>query len=276
MSEPYAPQVLRVKVQKLRKARPDDNLYTVLDITSQATGPRSLLIQVIRPLVYLVFDPALLLASTFNSIVFGIVYLVIVTLADVFGRGYGHSVGIVGTDFLACGVGMIIGTFATIKAMDAIFKRDSTTGKMMYQPESRLLSCVVGITLMSGGLFMYGFSALRTHFMVPLIGIAIFTCGSMNIMMAIQLYSVDGFAFPASAFAAISVLRCLFAGAFPLFGPRLFESLGVDWGVGLLAFLALGLGVPMVALLYFFGARLRKIGVERMDRFEGRGGKSSL
>lgn len=275
LSETYAPQVLRLKVQKLRKSRSDDNLYSVLDISSHSTtGFRFLLTQAIRPLVYLAVDPALLFASIFYSVVFGIVYLVIVTLGDVFGRGYGHSVGIVGTDFLSCGVGMIIGTIGTIKAMEAIFKRDVTTGKMNYQPESRLLSCIVGIALMVGGLFMYGFSATRTHFIVPLIGITIFTAGCMNVLLAIQLYSVDGFEFPASAFAAISVLRCLFAGAFPLFGPKLFESLGVDWGVALLAFLTLGLGAPMILLLYLFGSRLRKIGVERMDRFEGRGAKS--
>ena len=79
----------------------------------------------------------------------------------------------------------MIGTVVSIKAMDAIFKRDTTTGKMMYQPESRcvtgifgcleretltdyfrLLSCGVGVALMVGGLFMYGFTALRTHFIV--------------------------------------------------------------------------------------------------------------
>jgi hypothetical protein len=112
----------------------------------------------------------------------------------------------------------------------------------------------------------------------------------MSIMVSIQLYAVDGFKFPASAFASISVLRCLFAGAFPLFGPKLFHELGVDWGVALLAFLTLGLGLPLVGLvcltssrpvplldhrltvhqLYVFGPKLRKIGVERMDRFEGR------
>lgn len=70
-------------------------------------------------------------------------------------------------------------------------------------------------------------------------------------MMAIQLYAVDGFKFPASAFASISVLRCLFAGVFPLFGPKLFEELGVDWGVGLLAFLTLGVGLPLVLIVCF-------------------------
>jgi hypothetical protein len=82
--------------------------------------------------------------------------------------------------------------------------------------------------------------------------------GGMNITLALQLYAVDGFKFPASAVAAISFLRCFFAGAFPLFGERLFARLGLDWGVGLLAFLVLGAGLPLVGLvskstLYFSG-----------------------
>lgn len=36
---------------------------------------------------------------------------------------------------------------------------------------------------------------------------------------------------------------------FPLFGERLFEAIGVDWGVGMLAFLTLGLGGPFFPLV---------------------------
>jgi hypothetical protein len=51
--------------------------------------------------------------------------------------GYGHSVGIVGTDFLAAGIGMIIGTAATIKVMQAIFSKGGLEGRKKYKPESR-------------------------------------------------------------------------------------------------------------------------------------------
>ena len=113
------------------------------------------------------------------------------------------------------------------------------------------------------------------------------------------------FKFSASAFASsmtvvlpgfsqaltslVSALRFLFVGAFPLFGLKLFEKLGVDWGIALLAFLVLGLGLPLLLLvsmtlslscteedilvmpmqLYLFGPKLRKLGAERMDKFVG-------
>ena len=47
----------------------------------------------------------------------------------------------------------------------------------------------------------------------------------------------------------VSVLRCVFAGVFPLFGSKLFTKLGIDWGMGLLAFLLLGIGIPFIPLV---------------------------
>jgi hypothetical protein len=166
LPESYAPRVLQNKLRTAKNANPALHLYTVLDLQERPSGSAALISDFIRPLAYLLLDPALLLASLFYSVVFGVIYLIIVTYADVFGTGYGHSVGIVGTDFLAAGIGMLLGTFATIKAMEAIFKRDAASGQMKYKPESRLISCAVGGTLLVGGLFMYGFTALRTHFMV--------------------------------------------------------------------------------------------------------------
>jgi hypothetical protein len=43
----------------------------------------------------------------------------------------------------------------------------------------------------------------------------------------------------------------VFAGVFPLFGFKLFERLGIDWGVALLAFLNLGVGVVVIPVVRF-------------------------
>ncbi|GAB1318346.1 hypothetical protein MFIFM68171_08556 [Madurella fahalii] len=273
LDESYAPWILQTKLRRARAKSHRADFYSVLDLNSVAKATLgSVLVQFIRPVIYLVVDPALLLASLFYSMCFGVAYLVLVTYADVFGFGYGHSVGIIGTDFLALGVGMIIGTVGTMKLMEAVFKKDSPKDKP-FKPESRLLSCAPGLVLGAGGLLLYGFAAFKTHFIVPLIGIAIFAVGVMSIMpdmqIAIQVFTVESFEFPASAFASISVLRCLFAGAFPLFGQKLFVAVGVDWGIALLAFLILGIGLPFVPVMYKYGPRLRKVGAANMARLEG-------
>ena len=47
----------------------------------------------------------------------------------------------------------------------------------------------------------------------------------------------------------VSILRCLFGGAFPLFGGDLFKALGVGWGVGLMAFLTIGICLPLTVIV---------------------------
>ena len=49
--------------------------------------------------------------------------------------------------------------------------------------------------------------------------------------------------------------------AFPVFAPQLYRGpLGYGWGSSLLALLFAGIGFPVVAVLWFFGERLRGVG----------------
>ena len=248
LKECYIPTLLQRKLAMVKPGNPC--AYTVLDLRNESRpkGARALLSDSMRPIIYLVLDPALSLLSLYFAVVFGILYLVVVTFYTVFGEGYGHSAGIVGVDLLSEGIGAFIGLIATIRLFNIVYRRNEDS-KATYKHESRLITAFGGSFLVGGGLFMYGFSALRTHFMVPLVGVAIFSFGLINVFLAIQLYIIDSFDYPASAVSALNTLRCAFAGAFPLFGKRLFEALGLDWGVGLLAFLSLGLGLPFLPMV---------------------------
>ena len=95
----------------------------------------------------------------------------------------------------------MIGLFVTVPLLDVIYTRASAPGKT-YHPETRLVAAFGGTMVTAAGLFMYGFSSGRTHFIIPLIGVALFAAGSMNVGLAIQLYAVDCFQFLASAVAA--------------------------------------------------------------------------
>lgn len=249
LKECYAPTLLQQKLKKARFRRPES--YTALDLRDDRPkrGTRALFGEIQRPIVYLLLQPGLALLSFYYSVIFGTFYLVVITFYSVFGAGgYGHSTGIVGVDLLSEGVGAVLGTIVTVKLFNILFDRQDQS-KVSYKHETRLIAAFGGGILTSAGLFIYGFTALKTHFMVPLVGIAIFCFGVLNTFLAIQLYCIDAFDYPASAVAALSFLRCLFAAVFPLFGRRLFDALGVDWGVGLLGFLTLGIGIPFVPMV---------------------------
>lgn len=77
--------------------------------------------------------------------------------------------------------------------------------------------------------------------------------------MPAQLYLVDAFgpAQAASALAALTMLRSIFAAFLPLAGPPLYEALGLGWGNTLLGLLALAF-VPVPILFYKYGTVLRQ------------------
>lgn len=137
----YIPALLRRKLATKRKEqRPSDHLYTVLDLQKDDQTIRRpakhVMDQRIRPMVYLISDPALLLLSIYYSFVFGVLYLVIVTFYTVFGNGDGHSPGIVMVDLLAEGIGALLGLPVTVKRMELVYAR-ATQSKGEYKSETR-------------------------------------------------------------------------------------------------------------------------------------------
>ena len=139
--ECFIPALLRRKLAtECKEQSPGDHLYTVLDLQRDDQPIRRpakhVMDQCIRPMVYLVFDPALLLLSIYYSFVFGVLYLVIVTFYRVFGNGYGHSPGIIGVDLLAEGIGALLGLPVTVKLMEVVYAR-ATQSKEEYKSETR-------------------------------------------------------------------------------------------------------------------------------------------
>jgi hypothetical protein len=62
--------------------------------------------------------------------------------------------------------------------------------------------------------------------------------------------------YAASVLAANSVLRCLFATAFPLFTTQMYKSLGNQWAGSIPAFLTLAC-VPFPFLFHQYGRKVR-------------------
>lgn len=170
LHESYVPALLRWKVARERKGHSNSALYSVLDLElnkRQHKAKVSVLVEASRPglfmhnassslanllVMYLLLDPALLLLSLYYAFVFGVLYLVIVSVGSalllisaedtdikqfhiVFGdNGYGHSPGVVGVDLISEGVGAMIGMVGTSKVMEIVYKKQD---KSKYKAESR-------------------------------------------------------------------------------------------------------------------------------------------
>jgi len=62
--------------------------------------------------------------------------------------------------------------------------------------------------------------------------------------------------YAASAIAANTLLRSILGSMVPLFGYKMYESLGLGWGNSLLGFIAIAF-LPLPVLFYKFGERIR-------------------
>lgn len=140
---------------------------------------------IIRPLKLLVVTPIVTLMALYVAITYGILYLLITTFSFVYTGQYGFDEGTSGLTFLPAGIGMMIGVVLFGFLSDAMVKRNKAAG-LEHKPEVRLapaLTIPSGFTLPIG-LFIYGWATDKgVHWIVPMIGVVIFTAGLMGVMV---------------------------------------------------------------------------------------------
>lgn len=234
---------------------------------------------IVRPLKLLVVTPIVTLMALYVAITYGILYLLITTFSFVYTGQYGFDEGTSGLAFIPAGLGMMIGVVTFGILSDAMVKRNKAAG-LEHKPEVRLapaLTIPSGLAL-PAGLFIYGWTTDKgVHWIVPMIGVLIFTAGLMGVMvsrslnlvvtckqkltrchqMSVQNYLLDTYPrHAASVTAALTVLRSLLGAVLPLGGLQMYNALGLGWGNSLLAFVSLAL-VPIPFVFFIFGERIR-------------------
>ncbi|RYP03687.1 hypothetical protein DL765_010418 [Monosporascus sp. GIB2] len=127
------------------------------------------------------------------AIVYGILYLLITTFSFVYARQNGFSEGDTGLTFLPAGLGKLIGVIMFSALRDKIVKYNKDKGNT-HKPEIQItpvLTIPSGIAL-PVDLFIYGWTAEYTvHWIVPMIGVLIFSTGLMGVMFNVQNYLLD-------------------------------------------------------------------------------------
>jgi MFS family permease len=151
---------------------------------------------------------------------------------------------------------MVCGVFCCRYTLDRYVRYQK--GKSGAKPEHRLVPMVAGGIVVPIGLLVYGWTAqVRAHWILPVLGLAIFGFSAATTLISSFSYLVDAFGiYAASAVAAIITLRCIAGVVLPLAGPALFAKLGLGWGTTLLAFIALAF-MPVPFVMMRTGERIR-------------------
>ena len=138
-------------------------------------------------------------------------YLVLSTFPSVWEEVYHESTGIGGLNYISLGIGFFLGTQICAPINDRIYRKLKKRNNNVGKPEFRVPLMVPGAILVPIGLFIYGWTAYEhTHWILPNIGAAIFSAGTIMGFQCCQTYIVDAYSrFAASAVASAVVLRSL-------------------------------------------------------------------
>ena len=192
---------------------------------------------------------------------YGLTYLVLSTFPTLFTSPayYAMSTERGGLNYLALGLGYVLGAEMTARISDSVYNRLKRQNNACGRPEFRAPVMLPAAVLLPVGFLIYGWTAAtHQHYLLPDLGALLIAMGTVAGIQSMQAYVVDAYArYAASGMAAVMVLRSLAGFGFPLFAPAMYKALGYGWGNSVLAFVAMGLGAPAPWVLWRFGAALR-------------------
>jgi multidrug resistance protein len=258
--ETHAPTILRNKAAHLRKITGDPRYYTEEDTLALGRSVSWVLLRSLsRPMRLLLFHPIIQVQACLSAFSYGITYLVLSTFSDLHTKQYNESISISGLHYLAMCTGEVAGAEIGGPLLDWAFVRMRRRNDGVATPEFRVPIMLPGAVLAPVGLFIYGWAAQRhAPWIVVDVGAGLLSFGMQISGQAMQAYVIDTYPnHTSSASAASQFLRSLTAFGFPLFAPAMYNALGYGWGNSLLAFFAIGIGIPAPLFIWLYGPKLR-------------------
>ncbi|OCH91714.1 MFS polyamine transporter [Obba rivulosa] len=264
LKETFAPVLLERKAERIRqsmdpekgKYRDVRTPYDNADRTWQSIMKKAL----IRPFALFVREPIVQALGMYMAFVYGLLYLFLTSLPDIFTNVYHEEIGIAGLNYFALGIGLTGASQVNARMLDRIYSYYSKKNGGVGRPEFRLPSMIPGTIFLPIGLFLTGWTSRSSiHWIVPDIGIAFVGAGTILNFQSIQTYVIDTFTLhAASALAAVTFFRSLAGFGFPLFAPAMYNALGYGKGDSILGVVAIVVGCPAPWLLWVYGERLRQ------------------
>ncbi|KPM39328.1 hypothetical protein AK830_g7228 [Neonectria ditissima] len=250
LPETYGPILLSQRAKKMRKADPDSRAIAPRDL--EETDLHQLLTVVLtRPLRMLFFEPIVTTTCAYLSLVYTIFYMSFQAFPIVFQNVYGLSPGVTGLAYLPIGGGACL-TLPIFYIWDTTLARAQARNAEWVKREEyrRLPLACLGGPLFVISLFWLGWSARSSvSFVAPMLAGIPFGMGFLLIFMALLNYLTDAYEiFAASANAAASCCRSLFAVVLPLATTHMFRRLGVAGACSLLG----GLSALMCFIPFIF------------------------
>jgi len=258
LPETGSSNLLLRRAQRLRQLTGDNRLKAQSEIDQAQMNTKEIVVEaLVRPIQLIVLDPAIGFTAVYIAIIYGIFYSFFEAFPLVYNVMYGFNLGELGLTFLSVTAAVIIAVswywwYIYYRVEPEIRKNG------LGAPERRLIPTLVVTFFVPVGSFIFAWTSRPDiHWIVPCIGIAITTIGIFLIIQCVFLYLPLVYPqYAASLFAGNDFLRSSVAAGAIHFSRPLFDNLGVDRGVTLLAGLTCGCSIG-IYVLFFYGDRLR-------------------
>ncbi|PWY89743.1 MFS general substrate transporter [Aspergillus heteromorphus CBS 117.55] len=229
------------------------------DDSSKAQTQPSMLSILGRPFAMFFQESIVFCCSMYLALVYSTLYLYFQAYPIVFQDLYGMTPGIGGLAFLPILPGSIL-AFIVFFLYSSHHTKALQAGHPWARVEEyrRLPLACIGAPAIPIALFWLGWSANPSLSpIMPMMSGVFFGFGYLLIFIALLNYLTDAYKqFSASASAAASTCRSVFAVCLPLATTAMYGTLGIDWASSLLGFFSVAMaGIPF--LFIRFGARIR-------------------
>ncbi|EGW30400.1 multidrug resistance protein 10 [Spathaspora passalidarum NRRL Y-27907] len=255
--ETYEPINLKRKAKRLRKQTGDDRYYAPIDKT-EITLYHSVVISSKRPILLIFRDNMTMVLCFYTGFTLAVVYMFFVAFPFIFQTVYNFSLSEQGMSFLGLVVGMISTCLISPYFIDKLYLKLLHRNNGVSKPEFRFIPLMIGVFIVPIGLFIIAWTAYPSvHWIAPIIGSAVYGCGTILVFNGIFAYTVEAYRlYAASAMATNSFIRSIMSGVFPLFGLQMYKAMGIHWATTLLALFAVVL-IPIPFLFFKYGEYLR-------------------
>lgn len=193
--------------------------------------------------------------TLYASIAYGIQYLTFYAVPYIFRHDRSWPTTTASLPFLSLLLGIITAAISVSIFYSKWYQpRFKARGKIC--PEDRLPPVILGSFLLPIGLFWLAWTS-NTQWVAQVIPIFFVGAGIMLVFAVGIVYIIDIYLpVSASAIAANTCVRSVFAAGLPLAAPSMYENLGTAWATSLLGFLTVLL-IPAPFLFWRYGEHLR-------------------
>ena len=194
--------------------------------------------------------------TLYVSITYGIQYLLFYSIPHIFRHDRQWPTKTASLPFIALLLGIMTSAISvSIFYSKWLQPRYIARGKVL--PEDRLPPIILGSLLLPVGLFWLAWTS-HVHWIAQVIPIFFLGCGIMLVFAVSVVYIIDIYLpVSASALAANTAIRSVFAAGLPLAAPVMYEKLGTAGATSLLGGLTVLL-IPAPILFHRYGDRLRQ------------------